>query len=541
VDEGEVMLTWLAALALGAVVMWVAGPRVLRGLIKWRLGGYVRDANVVDLTKPERIASPKRVAVIGAGVAGLTAAVTLARRGFQVTVLEANPFIGGKLGSWPVELTPDRKVWVSHGFHAFFPHYFNLNRFLDSLNLRQGFQSIGDYAIIGYGTEVRFGANLDKTPVFNLLSLAKAGVFKVSEALKAPGRDLYGLFLEYEHDATFAQFDHLSFAQFDQLGKVPPRLKMAFNTFARAFFADEDKLSLAELLKSFHFYYLGHDGGLVYDFPQRDYESQFLAPIRTELSRLGATVRTGVRVQHLARTDAGFTVDGEAYDKVVMASDVVGANAVLSSAQGLPEALCAQFAKLTPGQRYAVLRLWTDKDVRADIPPFVITDRIKVLDALTVYSRYEAEAMADVEAHGGVVLELHCYAVPEAMPDAEVKDALIAELQQLFPETKGLVVKHEAFALKRDFTAFHVGQYADRPTVETGVHGLVCAGDWVKLPFPAMLLECAAASGVWAANALLREEGAREEPVKSVPLRGLMAGMPQPPTRKPLLAQASRR
>jgi isorenieratene synthase len=247
-------------------------------------------------------------------------------------------------------------------------------------------------------------------------------------------------------------------------------------------------------------------------------------------------VRTGVRVQALAKTAAGFTVDGVPYDKVVMASDVVGASAVMSKAEGLPEALRAQFAKLKPGQRYAVLRIWTDKDVRTGIPPFVITDRIEVLDALTVYSRYEEETLADFKAHGEVVLELHCYAVPEELDEAGVKRALVDELQQLFPETKGLTVKHEVFQLKRDFTAFHVGQYAGRPTVETGVPGLVCAGDWVKLPFPAMLLECAAASGVWAANQLLREEGAREELVQSVPLKGLLVGLPPPPGRKALLA-----
>lgn len=522
------------------VFTWFAGPALLRRLIRWRLGGYLRDANVVDLQKPVQVPRSRSVAVVGAGVAGLVAAVTLARRGFKVSVLEANSYLGGKLGSWPVDLTPNRRVWASHGFHAFFPHYHNLNRFLDSLELRAGFRSIGEYAIIGYGHEVRFGQRLDRTPVFNLLSLAKAGVFKLGEALKAPGRDLYGLFLEYEHDSTFAKYDHLSFAQFDTLGKVPPRLKLAFNTFARAFFADEDKLSLAELLKSFHFYYLGQDGGLVYDFPTRDYEAQFLAPIRAELTRLGATIRLGERVGQLTRTSSGFDVDGATFDKLVMAADVVGANAIMSKANGLPSELTARFAKLSPGQRYAVLRIWCDKEVRNDIPPFVITDRIKVLDALTVYSRYEEETLADVRAHGDVVLELHCYAVPEELTEEQVKASLIEELQQLFPETKGLTVRHEVFQLKRDFTAFHVGQYADRPTVETGVEGLVCAGDWVKLPFPAMLLECAAASGVWAANALLREEGAREEPVVSVPLRGLMAGMPQPPARTKLLASVGR-
>ncbi len=49
-----------------------------------------------------------------------------------------------------------------------------------------------------------------------------------------------------------------------------------------------------------------------------------------------------------------------------------------------------------------------------------------------------------------------------------------------------------------------------------------------------MLLECACASGLVAANAIFAEDGIQAEPVWSVPLRGLMAGMPEPPARRVL-------
>jgi isorenieratene synthase len=527
-------MTWLVALLVLLAAGWFLGPLALKALIRRRLHGYWRDANRVDPTLPERLAAPRTVAVLGGGLAGLTAALTLARRGFAVTVYEANAHLGGKLGSWEVELAPGRKAWVSHGFHAFFPHYVNLNRFLDSLGLRKGFRNIGDYVIVGPKNTVRF-AGLDRTPVFNLLALARAGVFPLRDALRAPGRDLYGVFLEYEHDATFARYDHLSFARFNEVAEVAPPLKLAFNTFARAFFADEDKLSLAELLKSFHFFYLGQDGGLLYDYPPRDYEAAFLRPVREALAERGATLRLGTRVERLERTGDGYRVDGQPYDAVVVAADVVGASAIVSRATGLPAELTERFARLRPGQRYSVLRVWVDKDLRPDLPVFVITDRIKVLDAVTINHRFEQETIDDVRAHGGYVFELHCYAVPDALGPEEVRAGMLEEFQQLFPEVRGLTVKHEVMQLKRDMTAFHVGLYRERPTVETGVPGLYCAGDWVKLPFPAMLLECACASGVWAANGLLREAGLREEPVRSVPLKGLMAGMPQPPGRKALV------
>jgi isorenieratene synthase len=430
-------LPWLLLGGLLVAFGWAVVPHLVRALIKRRLGGDLRRANTIDWSKPEHLRTEKRVAVIGGGLAGLTAAVTLARRGFSVTVLEANSYLGGKLGSWPVTLAPGRTVWVSHGFHAFFPHYFNVNRFLDSLDLRTHFKSIGDYVILAPGGEaVRF-AGLDTTPVFNLLSLMRAGIFRLSDALRAPGRDLYGVFLEYDHHDTFARYDHLSFSDFDRLAKTPPRLKLAFNTFARAFFADEDKLSFAELLKSFHFDYLGQDGGLIYHYPTRDYEAAFLAPIRSELARHRALVRTGTRVSTLLRDGVGYTVDGERFDKVVLATDVVGASAVMSRARGFDAALTERLAGLKPGQRYAVLRLWLDKDVRPDVPVFVITDRIAVLDAVTVFHRFEEETQADVAAHGGSVLELHCYAVPETLTEAQVREALLDELVRFFPELTG--------------------------------------------------------------------------------------------------------
>ncbi|MFZ5441281.1 MAG: FAD-dependent oxidoreductase [Myxococcota bacterium] len=530
------MLSWLLSLALVVVVLFFAGPPLLKALIRRRLGGYRRAVNVVDASKPERLAAPRRVAVLGGGVAGLVAAVTLARRGFAVKLYEKNGYLGGKLGSWEVELAPGRRAWVSHGFHAFFPNYWNLNRFLDSLDLRRGFKSIGDYVILGpTGESVRF-ADIERTPVFNLLALAKAGVFRLGEALKAPGRDLYGVLLEYDGDATFEKWDRVSFADFNRLAKVPPRLKLAFNTFARAFFADEDKLSLAELIKSFHFYYLGQDEGLIYDYPTRDYEAQFLAPIRAELARHGATLALSTPVERFEKTGAGFVLDGETFDGVVLAADVVGARQIITRAAGLPDALRAQFDQLKTGQRYAVLRLWLDKDIRENVPVFVITDRAKVLDAVSAYHRLEQESADDVKQHGGSILELHCYAVPEDMSEETLRATFLEEMVQFFPELQGFQVRHEAWQCKRDFTAFHVGQYATRPTTETGVPGLVCAGDWVKLPFAAMLLEGAAASGYAAANVLLREAGLREEPLVAVPARGLMAGVPAPPGRKILSA-----
>ncbi len=63
-----------------------------------------------------------RVAIVGAGLAGLTAAVDLVDAGCAVDLYEARPFLGGKVGSWE-----DKEGnHIEMGLHVFFFNYANL-------------------------------------------------------------------------------------------------------------------------------------------------------------------------------------------------------------------------------------------------------------------------------------------------------------------------------------------------------------------------------------------------------------------------------
>jgi zeta-carotene desaturase len=63
-----------------------------------------------------------RVAIVGAGLAGLSTAVELADGGYAVEIFESRPFVGGKVGSW---VDPDGNH-VEMGLHVFFGCYYNL-------------------------------------------------------------------------------------------------------------------------------------------------------------------------------------------------------------------------------------------------------------------------------------------------------------------------------------------------------------------------------------------------------------------------------
>ncbi len=63
-----------------------------------------------------------KIAIIGAGLAGLSAAVDLVDEGHSVELYESRPFIGGKVGSWEDE----DGNHIEMGLHVFFFNYANL-------------------------------------------------------------------------------------------------------------------------------------------------------------------------------------------------------------------------------------------------------------------------------------------------------------------------------------------------------------------------------------------------------------------------------
>ncbi|NKB18759.1 MAG: 9,9'-di-cis-zeta-carotene desaturase [Pseudanabaena sp. CRU_2_10] len=63
-----------------------------------------------------------RVAIIGAGLAGMSTAVELCDRGYEVEIFESRPFVGGKVGSW---VDPEGNH-IEMGLHVFFGNYYQL-------------------------------------------------------------------------------------------------------------------------------------------------------------------------------------------------------------------------------------------------------------------------------------------------------------------------------------------------------------------------------------------------------------------------------
>jgi hypothetical protein len=105
---------------------------------------------------------PGRVAVLGGGVAGLTAADELSRRGYRVAIYDRDPAVlGGKARSYPYATVTGAKLPAEHGFRFFPGFYRNVIETMDGIPARTGSGSVADRLVaadevaLWYGTSAQ--------------------------------------------------------------------------------------------------------------------------------------------------------------------------------------------------------------------------------------------------------------------------------------------------------------------------------------------------------------------------------------------------
>lgn len=498
---------------------------MLKKLIRKKLQNYRVNLNEPDYSLPEKLISSKSVAVIGGGIAGISAACNLAERGFGVHLFEKESFLGGKVGSWEFESNGET-LRTEHGFHGFFRQYLNLRNFLEKLGAHKHLIPIDDYTILFDKSKKQGFKGLDNTPLLNVFSLRKYGIVDWKTFLNPMGLPFINL-LNFNFSTTYKKFDGESFASFANRTHMNDKMRLVFNSFARAFFAEPEDMSMAELIKSFHFYFLSNEDGLLYDVLDSDFQNSLIIYVEEFLKKSNAKIYYKTPVTQLVKIENGFLVNGLQYDYCVLCTDVKHTKRLIAQAEGFEKYAntISQLTSLKQSGRYAVLRLWTDKfEADKTLPFFIFTDRLKCLDSVTLYHKMEKESAKWSELNKGGIFELHSYAVPiDLVNDEEVKAHLLKELYHYFPELKGMKILHEYFQHRDDFPGFHTHQYANRPEVKTDIPGLYVAGDWVKMNNCTMLMEAAYTSGSIAANYIMQQEGLRENQLVSVPSKGVLA------------------
>ena len=496
----------------------------MKNWIKNKLKDYQIPLATPNPNHASKLEKPKRVAVIGGGIAGISAASTLGEKGFTVDLFEKENFLGGKVGSWEFQSNGET-LRTEHGFHAFFRQYYNLLEFLRQIGAHKHLIPIDDYVILFDKDQKQGFKNVETTPGLNVLDLKRYGIFNWLTLISPFSMPFLAL-LRFDFNKTFKQFDKENFAQFAKRTFMPKKMQLVFNSFARAFFAEPENMSMAELIKGFHFYFLSNDKGLIYDVLDSDFQHSFIDYCITFMEKNGTKIHLNTPVESLNYTNKQFLINGETYDYCVVCTDVNATRHIIKNSDGLKnyDTLMREADGLKNSGRYAVLRLWTDSfENDKELPFFIFTDRLKCLDSVTLYHKMEKESSKWSEENQGGIFELHSYAVPEGMDKETCKQSLLEEFYHYFPELKEMEIKHEYFQYRNDFSAFHTGLHANRPTIETEVPELFYAGDWVKMDNCSMLMEGAYVSGALAANHILKKEGVQEKALTQVPTKGLFA------------------
>ena len=473
--------------------------------------------------------------VVGGGVAGISAAVVLAERGVAVTLVEAAPTLGGRLGAWPHTLPDGTEQVVEHGFHAFFRHYYTWRAVLRRIDPQLGFlRAVGGYPVISRTWPPEDLTGLPIAPPLNLLALFARSPSLGLRDLLGSDQALAAELLAYDRDHTTAAFDAMPAAEFlAGLGMSDRAQAMLFEAFARSFFASPEDLSAGELIAMFHYYFLGNPEGIGFDAPDTDYLTCIWAPFVGYLYAHGAQVRTATAARSISPTD-GHRWRVELSDgaplttrHLVLATDPGGLRDLLAASSDTAISaprLASKSAALTVAAPFAVSRIWLDRDVAPERATFSAVSREPTLDSITVYSRLERPSAQWAERTGGAVVELHSYACTASDVDTATA-RMRAELAALWPETADARVVHLQQRLEATAPAFPPGTAGTRPSVVGDARGVRVAGDYVETPFLTGLMERASVSGVLAANDVLAEVGAGPEEIRGVPQRGMLAGL----------------
>lgn len=266
----------------------------------------VHQQDTLDL--PKYLNNGKKVVVVGAGLAGLASAYELSQRGFQVTLLEKAPQLGGKVASWKINVGED-EFMMEHGFHGFFPQYYNLKSLVGELSINDNFQSLDFYSLVfkdpdAYLPEV-FRPTNTAFP-WNIVDLA----------ISSPNRFRWGINLtKVKHLEVFhaisgfkipKTYDHYdAIAVSDWVTKDFPKglYDLYFLPFAKSSLNAPDTLSAGELLQFFHFYFFGNPEGLAFNGTVDDMGTSLVNPIAAAIKANGGQILTDVSVSEIQCAD----------------------------------------------------------------------------------------------------------------------------------------------------------------------------------------------------------------------------------------------
>lgn len=201
-----------------------------------------------------------RVAIVGAGLAGMATAIELVDAGCEVEIFESRPFVGGKVGSW---LDADGNH-IEMGLHVFFGCYYNLFEVMkkvgaiENLRLKEHTHTfINEGAKVGE-LDFRFftGAPFNGLKAFFTTSQLST-IDKIANSVALGTSPIVRGLIDFEGAMkSIRDLDSISFADwFRSHGGNNGSLKRMWNPIAYALgFIDTENISARCMLTIFQFF-----------------------------------------------------------------------------------------------------------------------------------------------------------------------------------------------------------------------------------------------------------------------------------------------
>jgi squalene-associated FAD-dependent desaturase len=425
--------------------------------------------------------APRRIAVVGAGYAGIAAAVGLVREGAAVTLLDANRTAGGR-----ARRVEYRGATLDNGQHILLGAYRQTLELMRAVGVAENALRHHRLAI-HYPGALEFAAPSLPAPLHLAFALATARGLAFAERTAA----LRFAFAIRKAEAAAREGETVS-AFLERLAQ-PPRLcrllweplcVAALNTPAARADARVFARVLCDSLTRTR-----TDSDLL--LPAFDLSALLPDPAISWLGERGAQILLGARVTSLAREGDRWrlaTAEGPRhFDALVCATAPYEAAALL----GTVPALAPLAARISAIAHEPITTVYLQYDSRVKLP-----------HPMTGVEDGHAQWLFDREALGGprgLVAAVISASRTQAAFDHDVLATAVHREVEKLGATVDPPLWTKVITEKRATFACVPGAF--RPAADTGAPGLALAGDYTEGPYPATL-EAAVASGLRAAQLL---------------------------------------
>ena len=452
-----------------------------------------------------------RVAIAGAGLAGLSCAKYLTDMGHTPIVLERRDVLGGKVAAWKDE----EGDWYETGLHIFFGAYPNMLQLFKELDIQDRLQWKDHTMIFNQpekpGTYSRFDFPDIPAPVNGIAAiLGNNDMLTWSEKIKF-GMGLIPAMLQGQKYVE--KMDKYSFSEWLKKQNVPPRVeKEVFIAMSKALnFIGPEEISSTVILTALN-RFLQEKNGSKMAFLDGSPTERLCQPLVEYINKGGGEVQLNTPIKEFLLNDdgtvSGFLIRGlnEAEDRALSVDAYVSAMPVDPLKVMLPKPWqkMEYFQKLKGLEGVPVinLHLWFDRKL-TDIDHLLFS-RSRLL---SVYADM-SNTCCEYANPNRSMLELVLAPAKDwiTKSDQEIVAATMAELEKLFPahftgEYPAKLLKYHVVKTPRSVYKATPGRQDCRPSQVTPIANFFLTGDYTMQRYLASM-EGAVLSGKLTAQAI---------------------------------------